>query len=267
VPPGEVKMERTFLLYEERGPVAIVTLNRPEKLNAINREIFHQLRDQFREIAENPGVRVAILTGSGAKAFAAGADIAELATLTPVEARELSALGQAVMDGIARLPKPVIAAVNGYALGGGLELALCCHFRIASRNARLGAPEVTLGVIPGYAATQRLPRLIGMGRALEMILTGAPLTADEALQTGLVNHVVDPEALLPTCLEIAGTIAARGPIAIRFALEAVQRGLDGTLEEGSRLEQALFGLLWTTADMREGTSAFLEKRPPAFQGR
>lgn len=260
-------MERTFLLYEERGPVAIVTLNRPDKLNAINIEVFHQLREQFAEIAANPQIRVAILTGSGSKAFAAGADIAELATLTPVGARELSALGQSVMDGIARLPKPVIAAVNGYALGGGLELALCCHFRIASRNARLGVPEVTLGVIPGYAATQRLPRLVGPGRALEMILTGNPLTADEAAQAGLVNRVVDPEALLPTALEIAGAIAKRGPVAIRFALEAVQRGLDGTLEEGSGLEAALFGLLWTTEDMREGTSAFLQKRPPDFKGR
>jgi enoyl-CoA hydratase len=260
-------MERTHLLYEERGAVAIVTLNRPDKLNAINRQVFHELRDQFREVGENPAIRAAILTGSGAKAFAAGADIAELATLTPVQARELSALGQGVMEGIARLPKPVIGAVNGYALGGGLELALCCHFRIASRNARLGVPEVTLGVIPGYAATQRLPRLVGLGRAMEMILTGQPLTADEALRVGLVNRVVDPEALLPTCVEIATTIASRGPVAVRFALEAVQRGLDGTLEEGSWLEQALFGLLWTTDDMKEGTGAFLEKRPPAFKGR
>jgi enoyl-CoA hydratase len=260
-------MERTHLLYEEKGPVAVVTLNRPDKLNAINIRVFHELRDQFREIGENPAVRVAILTGSGAKAFAAGADIAELATLTPLQARELSALGQSVMDGIARMPKPVIAAVNGYALGGGLELALCCHFRIASANARLGVPEVSLGVIPGYAATQRLPRLVGPGRALEMILTGTPLGAEEALRAGLVNRVVEPEALLPTCLEIAGTIASRGPIAVRLALEAVQRGLDGTLEEGSWLESALFGLLWTTEDMKEGTSAFLAKRPATFRGR
>jgi enoyl-CoA hydratase len=260
-------MEQKYLLYEEKGPVAVVTLNRPDKLNAINREVFHELRDLFAAIAANPAVRVAILTGSGTKAFAAGADIAELATLSPVGARELSALGQTVMDGIARLPKPVIAAVNGYALGGGLELALCCHFRIAARNARLGVPEVSLGVIPGYAATQRLPRLVGLGRAMEMILTGKPLTAEEAQQTGLVNRVVDPEALMPTCREIAETIASRGPVAIRFALEAIQRGLDGTLEIGSYLEQALFGLLWTTEDMKEGTGAFLEKRAPAFKGR
>jgi enoyl-CoA hydratase len=260
-------MECKYLLYEEKGPVAIVTLNRPDKLNAINREVFHELRELFAAIGGNPALRAAILTGSGAKAFAAGADIAELAKLTPVEARELSALGQTVMEGISRLPKPVIAAVNGYALGGGLELALCCHFRIASRNARLGVPEVGLGVIPGYAATQRLPRLVGLGRAMEMVLTGRPLSADEAQQSGLVNRVVDLEALLPTCLEIAEMIASRGPVAIRFALEAMQRGLDGTLEAGSWLEQALFGLLWTTEDMKEGTGAFLEKRPPAFRGR
>ncbi len=260
-------MARLYLLYEERGPIAIVTVNRPDKLNAINRDTFLELREQFAEIAANDAVRVVILTGSGSKAFVAGADIAELASLNPTQARDLSALGQSVMEGIARLPKPVIAAVNGYALGGGLELALCCHFRVAARNARLGVPEVTLGLIPGYAGTQRLPRLVGMGRALEMIVTGQPLDAEEALRVGLVNHLVDPEALLPTCIEIAQKIAARGPVAVRFALEAVQRGLDGTLEEGSWLEQALFGLLWTTEDMREGCAAFLEKRPPAFRGR
>ena len=256
-----------YLLYQETGPVATVTLNRPDKLNAINRDTFLELRAQFAEIAARESVRVVILTGSGTKAFAAGADIAELATLSPTQARELSALGQEVMEGIARMPKPVIAAVNGFALGGGLELALCCHFRIASANARLGLPEVSLGVIPGYAGTQRLPRLVGKGRALEMIVSGVPITAEEALHAGLVNRVVELEALLPTCAELANVIASRGPVAVRFALEAVQRGLDGTLEEGSWLEQALFGLLWSTADMREGCAAFLEKRKPQFKGR
>jgi enoyl-CoA hydratase len=255
-----------YLLYQETGPVATVTLNRPDKLNAINRDTFLELRAQFAEIAARESVRVVILTGSGTKAFAAGADIAELATLSPTQARELSALGQEVMEGIARMPKPVIAAVNGFALGGGLELALCCHFRIASANARLGLPEVSLGVIPGYAGTQRLPRLVGKGRALEMIVSGVPVTAEEALRAGLVNRVVELEALLPTCAELANVIASRGPVAVRFALEAVQRGLDGTIEEGSCLEQALFGLLWSTADMREGCAAFLEKRKPQFKG-
>jgi len=260
-------IECKYLLYEEKGPVARVTVNRPDKLNAINRDMFFELRALFAEIAANEAVRAVILTGGGMKAFAAGADIAELAKLSPVEARELSALGQAVMEGIARMPKPVLAAVNGFALGGGLELALCCHFRIASANARLGLPEVTLGLIPGYAGTQRLARLAGPARALEMIVTGTPLTAEQAFQAGLVNRVVEPDALLATCEEIAGTIASRGPVAVRFALEAVQRGLDGALEEGSWLEQALFGLLWTTEDMREGCAAFLEKRKPQFRGR
>lgn len=260
-------MERKYLLYEERGPVALVTINRPEKLNSINRQMFHELRDQFAEIDARDGVRAAILTGSGQKAFAAGADIAELARLSPVEARELSALGQSVMEGMARLRKPLIAAVNGYALGGGLELALCCHFRIASDNARMGLPEVSLGVIPGYAGTQRLPRLVGPGRAMEMVSTGDPIDAQEALRCGLVNRVVPQEELLPACIAIAERIALRGPLAVRFALEAVQRGLDGGLEEGSWLEQALFGLLWSTDDMREGCGAFLEKRKPQFKGR
>jgi len=256
-----------YLLCETRDAVARVTINRPEKLNAINREVFFELRDSFAAIEADDAVRAAILTGSGEKAFAAGADIAELARLSPTEARELSALGQSVMEGIARLRKPVIAAVNGYALGGGLELALCCHFRIASRNARLGLPEVTLGLIPGYAGTQRLPRLVGRGRAMEMVLTGAALRAEEALQAGLVNRVVELEELIPTCEGIAGTIASRGPVAVRFAIDAINRGLDGTLEEGSWLEQALFGLLWTTEDMREGCAAFLEKRAARFKGR
>ena len=260
-------MEHRYLLYEEKGSIAIVTVNRPDRLNAINRDTFYELRDQFQEIATNEAIRVVILTGSGDKAFVAGADIAELATLSPTAARELSALGQSVMEGIARMPKPVIAAVNGFALGGGLELALCCHFRVASQNAKLGLPEVSLAVIPGYAGTQRLPRLIGMGKAMEMVLTGDPIDAQEALRVGLINHLVDQETLIPTCEKIANRIALRGPIAVRYALEAVQRGLDGTLEEGSWLEQTLFGLLWSTEDMREGCGAFLEKRKPQYSGR
>ncbi|MBD3237234.1 MAG: hypothetical protein GF330_11050 [Candidatus Eisenbacteria bacterium] len=262
-------MDWKHLLYEEKGAVGIVTIHRPEKLNAINRETFLELRALFGQIAEHEPVRAVILTGSGERAFVAGADIEELATLSPVEARALSALGQSVMEGIARCPKPVIAAVNGWALGGGLELALCCHFRIASAKARLGLPEVSLGLIPGYAGTQRLPRLVGPGMALQMVTTGDPIDAAEALRCGLVNRVVEPEALLEACEQIAGRIAARGPLAVRFALEAVARGLDGTLEGGSWLEQALFGLLWTTEDMREGTRAFLEKDKagPKFQGR
>jgi enoyl-CoA hydratase len=259
-------MGRMYLLCEERGPVAIVTINRPDKLNAINRDMFFELREQFQEIGAKDSLRAAILTGSGVKAFAAGADIAELATLTPTQARGLSALGQSVMEGIARSSKPVIAAVNGFALGGGLELALCCHFRVASENARMGLPEVGLGVIPGYAGTQRLPRLVGPGKAIEMVVSGDPIDAQDALRCGLVNRVVPQAELLSTCEQIALRIAARGPLAVRFALEAMPRGLDGTLEEGAWLEQALFGLLWSTEDMREGCGAFLEKRKPTFKG-
>ena len=260
-------MDYKYLLCEEKGHVALVTVNRPDKLNAINREIFYELRGLFGELGANGDVRAIILTGSGEKAFVAGADIAELARLSPTEARDLSKLGQDVMEEIARSPKPVIAAVNGWALGGGLELAMCCHFRIASARARMGVPEVTLGLIPGYAGTQRLPRLVGRGMATQMVVTGDPVTADVALRIGLVNQVVDPAELLPTCEKIAETIATRGPVAVRYALAAVARGLDGTLEEGSCLEQALFGLLWTTDDMKEGTGAFLEKRRPEFKGR
>ncbi len=260
-------MDFKYLLYEKKGSLAVVTVNRPEKLNAINRETFYELRSAFQAVESDEEVRVAILTGAGEKAFAAGADIEELARLSPTEARDLSRLGQSVMEGIARLQKPVIAAVNGYALGGGLELALCCDFRIASENAKLGLPEVSLGLIPGYAGTQRLPRLVGKGRALEMIMTGDHIPAEEAARTGLVNRVVPLAELMPTCEKIASRIASRGPVAVRFAKEAVNRGLDGTLEEGSWLEQALFGLLWTTEDMKEGCSAFLEKRKPEFKGR
>lgn len=260
-------MAYEFLLYEKSGAVATVTVNRPDKLNAINQQTFHELHDLFNEIALKPEIRAVILTGSGEKAFVAGADIKELASLSPVEAQTLSRLGQTVMEGIARSPKPVIAAVNGWALGGGLELAMCCHFRIASAKARMGVPEVTLGLIPGYAGTQRLPRLVGPGWALQMVTTGEPVDADTAKRIGLVNDVVAPEELMPSCRKIAESIAARGPVAVRFAIEAAQRGADGTLESGSWLEQALFGLLWTTEDMREGTGAFLEKRKPEFKGR
>ncbi len=259
-------MSYEFLLYEEKGAVATVQINRPDKLNAINQQIFHELHALFGEIALNDNVRAVILTGVGEKAFVAGADIAELARLTPIEAQTLSRLGQTVMEGIARCPKPVMAAVNGWALGGGLELAMCCHFRIASSKARMGVPEVTLGLIPGYAGTQRLPRLVGQAWAMQMVTTGDPIDAETAKRIGLVNDVVAPEELLATCEKLAGAIAARGPVAVRFAIEAVNRGLDGTLEEGSWLEQALFGLLWTTDDMKEGTGAFLEKRKPDFKG-
>ncbi len=258
--------DHKYLLYEEKDRVATVTVNRPDKLNAINREMFYELRDLFGLISSNEALRAVILTGSGNKAFVAGADIPELASLTPTQARDLSRLGQAVMKGIEECPKPVIAAVNGWALGGGLELAMCCHFRIASTNARVGVPEVTLGLIPGYAGTQRLARIVGRGQAMQMILTGDPVTSEEALRIGLVNRVVEPEQLMPTCEEIAGRIASRGPVAVRLAIEAVNRGLDGTVEEGSSLESALFGLLWATEDMKEGTAAFLEKRKAEFKG-
>jgi enoyl-CoA hydratase len=247
--------------------VAIVTISRPEALNALNGDVLQELCTILDDIENDPGVRALVITGSGNKAFVAGGDIAHMSKLSPQQAKEFSELGHTTLGKIASSQKPVIAAVNGYALGGGLELALCCHFRLASANARMGLPEVSLGVIPGYAGTQRLPRLVGQGKALEMITSGEPIDAEEALRCGLVNRVVPQEELLPACLAIAGKIASRGPVAVGFALEAVRRGLDCGLAEGSALESAHFGLLWSTADMREGCGAFLEKRKPSFQGR
>jgi enoyl-CoA hydratase len=255
------------LLYEKRNGIAQVTINRPDKLNALNRKVMEELFECFQDIEKDHEARAVILTGKGEKAFVAGADINELAALAPVEGKEYSLRGQKVLDYIEHFGKPVIAAINGYALGGGCELAMSCALRIASENARLGQPEVKLGIIPGYAGTQRLPRLVGKGRALEMLLSGDPISASEAFRMGLVNQVVPLPDLMATAEKLAQKIAANAPLALRFALEAVNHGLEMPEAEAQFLEAALFGLCCTTADMKEGTRAFLEKRSVKFTGK
>jgi len=255
------------LLYEKRNGIGYVTVNRPEKLNALNRKTMEELYECFQGTAKDDEVRAVILTGAGEKAFVGGADISELAALTPVEGQEFSVRGQKVLDLIEHLGKPVIAAINGYALGGGCELALACALRIASENARLGQPEVKLGLIPGYAGTQRLPRLVGRGRALEMLLSGEPISAAEAFRIGLVNQVVPAPELLTAAERLAQKIMVNAPLAVKFALEAVSHGLEMPEAQGQFLEATLFGLCCTTADMKEGTRAFLEKRPARFTGK
>jgi len=255
------------LLYEKRDSIGYVTINRPDKLNALNRQVMDELDDCFRAIQNDEEVSEVILTGAGEKAFVAGADLQELATLAPLEGRDFSRRGQRIFDLIENLGKPVIAAVNGYALGGGCELAMACTLRIASENARFGQPEVKLGLIPGCAGTQRLARLVGKGRALEMILSGEAIDAQEAYRIGLVNQVVPAAELAAAAQTLACKIAANAPLAIKFALEAVNRGLEMTREQGQFLEAVLFGLCCTTADMKEGTRAFLEKRSAKFVGK
>jgi len=259
-------MSYETLIYEKRDGIGYVTINRPEKLNALNDQVMADLEACFESLEQDPEVKVVILTGSGEKAFVAGADIGVLAAQTPVQGKERSMRGQRVLDRIENLGKPVIAAVNGYALGGGCELAMACTLRVASENARLGQPEVKLGIIPGYAGTQRLPRLVGKGRALELILAGEPIGAAEAWRIGLVNQVVPANDLMAACEALARKVMANGPLAVRFAMEAVNRGLEMTGEQGQFLEATLFGLCCTTADMKEGTRAFLEKRPAKFTG-
>jgi len=254
------------LLYEASGGVATITVNRPKVGNALNRATLGELEAAFTAVQKDAAVRAAIVTGAGEKFFVAGADINELKENTPLSAKEIARRGQLLFSFVERLGKPVVAAINGFCLGGGLELASACTFRTASKNAVVGLPEVKLGVIPGYGGTQRLPRLVGIGRAMEMILTGEPINADEALRIGLVNHVYKSAELLPKTRELVDKMLARGPIALRFALEAAFRGLDLPLDEGLNAESNLFGLLCTTQDMKEGMAAFLEKRPAQFKG-
>jgi enoyl-CoA hydratase len=252
------------LIVSTADRVSTVTINRPDKLNALNATAKTELRDLFTDLKTNPDVDVAVLTGAGDKAFVAGTDIKELTELDGETGKEFSARGQEVFDSIENLGKPVIAAVNGYALGGGCELALACHIRIASENARFGQPEVNLGVIPGYGGTQRLARLIGRGRAMEMILTGNQIDAQEALRIGLVNKVVAQAELISTALATAKAIAGKGQIAVRMALKAVNMTQETTLSDGQKLEASLFGVCCDSADFKEGTTAFLEKRKPQF---
>jgi enoyl-CoA hydratase len=260
-------MGYSHLKVARDGPVAVVSVSRPDKLNALSDATLEELLAAFTGLRDDEGVRCVILTGGEAKrpAFVAGADIAELAGQDPLAARRRSRLGQSVCDLIEGLGKPVIAAVNGFALGGGLELALACHIRLAAEGAKLGLPEVTLGIIPGYGGTQRLPRLVGMGMALELITTGRMIDAEEARSLGLVNRVLPPAELLPAANELAGKIAANGPIAVRLALDAALRGASLPLAAGLAGEQELFALVSSTADMREGLKAFLEKRPAQFR--
>jgi enoyl-CoA hydratase len=255
------------VLTETGDRILTVTINRPEKLNALSTEVMEELRAAFHAAKSDPEVGAVILTGAGEKAFVAGADIATFQTLTPITARDYARRGQVVLDLIESLGKPTIAAINGFALGGGCELAMACTLRIASRNAKLGQPEVNLGVIPGYGGTQRLPRLVGKGRALELILTGDPISADEAYRIGLVNRVVEPGELMATCRAIAEKILSKAPIAVKHALEAVNHGVEMPYEEAELFEATLFGLCVASEDMKEGVSAFLEKRKARFSGR
>jgi len=253
---------------EKEDGVRVLTVNRPEKLNALNSAVLAALDRGLAECEADTGLRCVIVTGSGEKAFIAGADIGELSRLTPIEGREHSLRGQALLDRIANLTVPSIAAINGYAYGGGLELAMACTLRVASENARMGLPETSLGILPGYGGTQRLARLVGRARAFELILTSEKgLTAQEAERIGLVNRVVPAGQALAAAREMAGKIAANGPAACRYAMEAIRRGLEMPLSEGQAFEATLFGLCAATEDMREGMTAFLEKRPPKFAGR
>lgn len=255
------------LLVDVRNRIATVTINRPDKLNALNGKAKAELKECFAAIKNDAAVDVVIVTGAGEKAFVAGTDIAELTALDGERGKEFSASGQSVFDAIENLGKPVIAAVNGYALGGGCELALACHIRIASEKAKFGQPEVNLGVIPGYGGTQRLARLIGRGRAMELILTGVQVDAQEAFRIGLVNKVVPAAELLPRTVAMASVIASFGQVAIRMALKAVNITEETTLSEGERLEASLFSVCCDSEDFREGTAAFLEKRKPVFKNR
>jgi enoyl-CoA hydratase len=255
------------VLYEKKGAIAYVTLNRPKVLNTLNERTWQDLRTAFEDVRADAAVRGAILTGAGDKAFIAGADIGELAQVTAVDAKTSSSFGQAVLDLIENLGKPVVAAVNGFALGGGCETAMACTIRIASENARFGQPEVTLGLIPGGGGTQRLPRLIGKGRALQLILSGEMITAQEAHRIGLVNEVVPASELIARAEAILKRIFANAPVAVRLSLEAVNKGLETSQVEGLALEASLFGLCAATEDKNEGTQAFLGKRAPRFQGR
>jgi enoyl-CoA hydratase len=254
------------VLYEKKGSVAYVTVNRPKVLNALNTPTWSDLRKAFEDARDDAAIRGVILTGAGDKAFIAGADISELAHVTAVEAEQTSRFGQEVLDLVENLGKPVIAAVNGFALGGGCETAMACTIRIAVDSARFGQPEVKLGLLPGGGGTQRLPRLVGKGRALQLILSGEMITAQEAYRIGLVNEIVPAAELTARAEEILRKISSNAPIAIKFALEAANKGMETSQSEGLLLEAAYFGLCAATEDKKEGTTAFLEKRAPQFRG-
>jgi enoyl-CoA hydratase len=255
------------LLYEKKEGIATVTLNRPKVLNALNRKTIEELHHLLLDARDDESVRVLILTGAGEKAFVAGADINELAQQTPVNGKEFSLYGQSVLHLLETIGKPSICAINGFALGGGCELALSCSIRIASKNAKLGQPEVKLGILPGYGGSQRLARLCGKGVAHELCLTGEMITAEEAQRIGLVNHVYEAGELLPAAEAMAKKIIEKAPLAVKYCMEAIERGVEMPQAEGLFLEATLFGLCCATEDMREGTKAFLEKRSAQFKGR
>ncbi len=255
------------LLIERDGAVAIVTFNRPRVLNALNAQTLTELSAVMAELKGDAGVRAVVLTGAGEKSFVAGADINELAVLSPVEGKEHARHGQQIFDGIEHLGKPVIAAINGFALGGGCELAMACTIRIAADTARFGQPEINLGLIPGYGGSQRLPRLVGKGVALEILLTGDMVSAQRAYEIGLVNRVVPAAELMVEAKKLAQSLASKAPIAVRYILDAVHQGMDAPFAVGELLETSLFGTIASSADMREGTRAFLEKRKAEWQGK
>ncbi len=260
-------MDYQNIKFEAKGPIAYVTINRPDKLNALNMAVMEELRTAFTGVKDDSAIRVVILTGTGEKAFVAGADIGELSKHNTVSAKEYTHKGQSVLDLIENLGKPVIACINGFALGGGCELAMACTMRIASETARLGQPEVKLGIMAGYGGTQRLPRLVGKGRAMQMLLTADMINAQEAYRIGLVNEVVPPADLIKRAEEIAAKIIANAPLACQYTMEAVNHGMSMTLEEGLYLEATLFGVCCSTEDKNEGTKAFLEKRAASFTGK
>jgi enoyl-CoA hydratase len=261
-------MSFQFLSFEpDADGLALITVNRPAKLNALNQTVISELGEAFRMAREDAAIKAVILTGAGEKAFIAGADIGEIASVDPMEAERISRRGQQIFRSLETLRKPSVAAINGYALGGGLELAMCCTIRIASPNAKLGQPEVKLGIVPGYGATQRLPRLVGRGRALELLLSGEPIDASEAHRIGLVNAIAPQDQLIAASKQWALKVIANGPLAVGLTMESVDAGLDGGLDAGLRFESMAFGLTAASEDRREGTTAFLEKRKAVFTGR
>lgn len=260
-------VDAPLLLSEDRDAVRLLTVNRPDKLNALNGATIAALQVAFDAAADDTSVHVVVLTGAGPKAFVAGADISEMSGKTGVEGRDLSQRGQRLMRRIERMPKPVIAMINGYALGGGLELALACHLRFAADTAKVGQPEIGLGLVPGFGATQRLPRLAGRAAALELCLLGAPIDAVRALQLGIVNRVVPAAELQAQTMAVAAQLADAAPLALRAMLDCIQVGSECAIEQGLEYETAQFGLMFTTQDMREGTQAFLQRRKAGFTGR
>lgn len=255
-----------FILAEKRDSVAILTISRPDALNALSSEVLGELSEAFEALQKDDDVRVIIITGEG-RAFVAGADVAEMADLTMVEGRAFGNIGQALFRRIEKSEKPTIAAINGFALGGGLELAMCCDIRIASETAVMGQPEVGLGIIPGFSGTQRLTQIVGRGRAAQMILTAENISAAEALSYGLVNRVTPPEELMDAALAMAGAIASKAPLAVRWANSAIKRGMEVDLESGIAMEADLFGMCFATEDQKEGMHAFLERRKAEFRGK